>query len=75
MVTTQEKEMELWHRLSSAVDLPGVECLLATNQELWEAEYNKFVNELSIFVTKELNESQHSIMSMGESTTQLHGSA
>ena len=48
--------MELWPRLSSTLDLPEVEHLLARKQEIWEAEYNKFVNELSIFVNKELSE-------------------
>ena len=52
----EEREMELWHRLSSAMDLPRVECLVAQNQEIWEAEYNKFVNELFVFVNEELSE-------------------
>ena len=34
---TEEREMELWHRLSSAMDLPRVERQLARNQKLWEA--------------------------------------
>ena len=38
---TEEREMELWHRLSNAADLLGVECQLAKSQELWETEYNK----------------------------------
>ena len=67
--------MELWHQLSCAVDLPRVECQLAKNQEIWEAKYNKFVNEFSVFVNKELSEFRCSIMSLGESTTQSHGSA
>ena len=50
--------MELWHQLSSAMDLPRVERLLAKNQEIWETEYNKFINELSVFVNKELNDFQ-----------------
>ena len=49
------------------MDLPRVERLLAKNQEIWETEYNKFVNELSAFVNKELNDFRHTIMSMGES--------
>ena len=44
----EEREMELWYRLSSAMDLLSVDCLWARNQEIWEAECNKFVNELSI---------------------------
>ena len=72
---TKEREMELWHRLCSAMDLPRVERLLARNQEIWKAEYNKFVNELSIFVNKELSEFWHSVVSVGESTIQLHGFA
>ena len=59
--------MGLWHRLSSAVDLPGVECLLAKDQEVWETEYNEFINELSDFVNKELNDFWCNIVSMGES--------
>ena len=35
---TKEREMGFWHRLSNAMDLPGVERLLARNQEIWEAE-------------------------------------
>ena len=50
--------MELWHRLSSAANVLGVECLLAKNQEICKAEYNKFVNELSVFANKELNDFQ-----------------
>ena len=38
------------------MDLPGVERRLAKNQEIWEAEYNKFVNELFVFVNEELSE-------------------
>ena len=52
--------MELWDQLSSAMDLCGVERQLARNQEIWEAEYNKFANELSVFVNKELNDFQRS---------------
>ena len=37
--------------------------------EIWEAEYNKFINELSVFVSKELSEFRCSIVSLGESTT------
>ena len=48
--------MELWHRLNNVTDLPGVERQLARSQELWETEYNKFIAELSTFVTKELSE-------------------
>ena len=53
---TEEREMELWHQLSSAVYAFGVERQLAKNQEIWEAEYNKLINELSAFVNKELND-------------------
>ena len=48
--------MELWRWLSSAMDLLGVERLLARNQEIWEATHNKFVNELFVLVNKELSE-------------------
>ena len=34
------------------MDLPGMERQLARNQDIWEAEYNKFVNELFVFVNK-----------------------
>ena len=70
---TEEREMELWHQLSSVVDELGVERLLARNQEIWKAECNKFVNELFVFMNKELSEFWCRIMSMDESTTQLHG--
>ena len=52
--------MELWYRLSSVVDVLGVERLLARNQEIREVKYNKFINELSVFVNKELNDFWHS---------------
>ena len=52
---TKERKMEWWHWLSNAMDLAGVECQLAKNQEICEDEYNKFVNELFIFVNKELD--------------------
>ena len=65
--------MELWHRLSNGVDVLGVERLLAMNQEIWEAEHNKCVNELSVFVNKELSEFWRIIVLVGKSTTQLHG--
>ena len=68
---TEERELELWHRLSDAANVPGVECRLATAQEMWESEYTKFIAELSNFVNKEISEFQHSILSVGESTAQL----
>ena len=63
---TKEREIELWHWLSNAIDLPRLERLLNKNQEIWETEYNKFVNELSIFVNKELNKFQRSPVIMGD---------
>ena len=48
---------------------------LARSGEFWETEYNKFIAELSAFVNKELSKFTHSVVSVGESTTQLHGSA
>ena len=68
---TEERELELWHRLSNAADVPGVERQLATAQETWESENNKFIAELSSFVNKEISEFQQCILSVGESTTQL----
>ena len=56
------------------MDLLGVELQLARNQEIWEAEYNKFSNGLSAFVNKEFSEFWCSIVLVGESTTQVHGS-
>ena len=63
--------MELWHRLSNATNLPGVERQLAKSQELWEAEYNKFIAELSTFVNKEINDFRCSIVVMGDSVREL----
>ena len=63
--------MELWHWLSNATDFPGVGCRLARTQEMWEAEYNKFIAELSAFVNKEINNFQHSIMVMSDSLREL----
>ena len=50
---TEERELELWHRLSNVADIAGVECQLAIAQETWESEYNKFITELSNFVNKD----------------------
>ena len=48
------------------MDLLGMERHLAKNKEIWDAEYNKFINELSAFVNKELNDFRHNIASIGE---------
>ena len=63
--------MELWHRLSNAADLFGVERKLARTQEMWEAEYNKFIAELSTFVNKEINDFRRSIVVMGDFVREL----
>ena len=72
---TKERELELWHQLSNVVDWSGVEHRLARSQEMWESEYNKFIAELSTFVNKEISEFRHNVLSVGESTTQLQGTA
>ena len=64
---TEERELELWHRLSNVAEVPGVERRLATAQERWESEYNKFIAELSNFVNKETNDFRSSIVVMSES--------
>ena len=46
---------------------------MATAQEMWESEYNKFIAELSTFANKEISEFWHSFLLVGESTTQLQG--
>ena len=61
----------MWHRLSNAADVPGVERRLATAQETWESEYNKFIAELSNFVNKEINDFRCSIVVMSDSLTYL----
>ena len=48
---------------------------MATAQEMWESGYNKFIAELSNFVNKEISEFRQCILSIGESTTQLQGTA
>ena len=63
----------MWHRLSDAANWSGVEHRLAKSQEMWESEYNIFIPELCTFLNKEISEFQHSILLMGESTTQLEG--
>ena len=68
---TEEREMELWYWLSNATDWSRVERRLARSQEMWESEYNKFIVELSTFVNKEISEFRHSVLSVGESITQL----
>ena len=72
---TEERELELWHRLSNVANVAGVERRLATAQETWESEYNKFIAELSSFINKEISEFRQCILSVGESTTQLQGTA
>ena len=64
--------MELWYWLSKAMGFPGLERLLAKNQEIWETEYNEFINELSTFVNKKFNQFQRSIIPMGESISEFY---
>ena len=40
---------------------------------MWESEYNKFIAEPSTFANKEISEFWNSVLSVGESTTQLQG--
>ena len=40
---------------------------MATTQEMWESEYNKFIAELSGFVNKEINDFKRSIVVMSDS--------
>ena len=68
---TKERELELWHRLSNSADVPRVECRLATTQETWESEYNKFIAELSSFVNKEISDFRRSIVMMSDSLRDL----
>ena len=44
---------------------------MATAQELWESEYNKFIAELSNFVNKEINDFRCSIVVMSDSLRDL----
>ena len=64
---TEERELELWHRLNNVADVAGVERRLAIAQETWESEYNKFITELSNFVNKEIDDFRRSIVVMSES--------
>ena len=68
---TEEREMELWHRLSNVADVFGVERRLAKTQEMWETEYNKFIAELSTFVNKEINNFRCSIAVMSHSLREI----
>ena len=61
----------MWHRLSNAADVLGVEHRLATTQETWESEYNKFISELTNFVNKEIDDFRHSIVVMSDSLNDL----
>ena len=47
---TEARGMESWHQLSGALDLSGVEGLLARNEKQMGIEYNNFVQRLSDFV-------------------------
>ena len=67
----EERELELWHWLSHAADVLGVERRLATAQELWESEYNKFIAALSSFVNKEINDFRRSIVVVSDSLRDL----
>ena len=44
---------------------------LATAQEIWESEYNKFIAELYGFVNKEINDFRRSILVMSDSLRDL----
>ena len=44
---------------------------MATAQERWESEYNKFIAELSNFVNKEINDFRRSIVAMSDSLSDL----
>ena len=44
---------------------------MATAQEMWESEYNKFIAELSNFVNKEIDVFRSSIMVMSDSLRDL----
>ena len=68
---TEEREIEIWHRLSIAADIPGVESRLTGIQEIWEAEYNKFTEELSNYVNKEINDFRRSIVVTSDNLSQL----
>ena len=52
------------------MNLPRVERLLARNQEVWASEYDKFVETLTAFVNKEINDFKLSIVSQGESLSE-----
>ena len=68
---TEERELELWHRLGNVADVAGVEHRLAIAQETWESEYNKFITELSNFVNKEIDDFRRSIVVMSDSLSDL----
>ena len=61
----------MWHRLSNAANVPGVERRLATAQKMWESEYNKFIAELSKFVNKEIDDFRRNIVVMSDSLRDL----
>ena len=44
---------------------------MATTQEMWETEYNKFIAELSAIVNKEINDFWRSIMVMSDLLREL----
>ena len=51
---TEEREMELWHRLSNTMDLPEVRRQLDQQHEFWAPEYDKFIAAQMAFVNKEI---------------------
>ena len=53
---TEDREMEIWHRLGSTMDLPKVEHWVARNQQVMANEYDQFVPKLSDFVNQEFSQ-------------------
>ena len=66
---TEERELELWHWLSRAMDLPGVEHLMTRTQNEMETEYNSFIQWLSNFMNQEISQFEYKLMLL-EGTSQ-----
>ena len=65
---TEDREMEIWHRLGSTVELPEVERQVGKNQQVLANEYDQFVQKLSDFVNQEFSQ-------FGQRLTLLEGTS
>ena len=52
----EECEMELWHQLGGAIELPKMEQKWANYQKVLEDEFNQFTGKVSNFINQEISQ-------------------